>query len=157
MDEGWGARGTMRTRSEAAPLLRWTLARLGLSLLALAAAPVAGHAADPLVPLSGVYDTRILLTLGITLGIASLFLIVLLILFGWRKRAYKSNFGTLDGWLQAHLYFGIVALPLVLLHGAFLFRDTLATAAFVVLALLVSWRAGSAFCADRAAACGSLI
>lgn len=75
--------------------------------------------------------------LGITLGIVSLILIVLLILFGWRKRAYKSNIGTLDGWLQAHLYFGILALPLVLLHGAFLFRDTLATAAFVVLALVV--------------------
>lgn len=75
--------------------------------------------------------------LGIGLGIASLILIVLLLLFGWRKRAYKSNFGTLDGWLQAHLYFGILALPLVLLHAAFLFRDTLATAAFVVLALVV--------------------
>lgn len=75
--------------------------------------------------------------LGILLGIASLVLIVLLILFGWRKRAYKSNLGTLDGWLQAHLYFGVVALPLVLLHAGFLFRDKLATAAFVVLALVV--------------------
>jgi len=59
----------MRTRSEAAPLLKRTLARLGLSLAVAIALPVAGQAADPLVPLSAVYDTRMLLTLGITLGI----------------------------------------------------------------------------------------
>jgi hypothetical protein len=75
--------------------------------------------------------------LGILLGLASLALIVLLLLFGWRKRAYKSRLGTLDGWLQAHLYFGLVALPLVLFHAGFLFRDKLATAAFVTLALVV--------------------
>lgn len=69
MGEGWGARGTMRTRSEAAPLLKRTLARLGLSLAVVIALPVAAQAADPLVPLSAVYDTRMLLTLGITLGI----------------------------------------------------------------------------------------
>lgn len=76
-------------------------------------------------------------TLGIWLGLASLALIGLLILFGWRKRAYKSTLGTLDGWLQAHLYFGIVALPLVLFHAGFLFRDKLATAAFATLVLVV--------------------
>ena len=59
----------MRTRSEAAPLLKRTLARLGLSLAVVIALPVAAQAADPLVPLSAVYDTRMLLTLGITLGI----------------------------------------------------------------------------------------
>ena len=69
MGEAWGARGTMRTRSEAAPLLKRTLACLGLSLAVVIALPVAAQAADPLVPLSAVYDTRMLLTLGITLGI----------------------------------------------------------------------------------------
>ena len=59
----------MRTRSEAAPLLKRALARLGLSLAVVIALPVAAQAADPLVPLSPVYDTRMLLTLGITLGI----------------------------------------------------------------------------------------
>jgi len=76
--------------------------------------------------------------LGILLGIASLVLIVLLILFGWRKRAYKSGFGTLDGWLQAHLYFGIVAVPLVFFHSGFLFRDTLAITALAVLLVVVA-------------------
>ena len=43
MGEGWGARGTMRTRSEAAPLLKRTLARLGLSLAVVIALPVAAQ------------------------------------------------------------------------------------------------------------------
>src|SRR5262245_59850681 len=65
-----GARGTMRTRSEAAPLLKRPLVRLGLSLLALfAVLPSQAQAVEALVPLSGTYDMRMLLTLGITLGI----------------------------------------------------------------------------------------
>src|SRR5262245_21575820 len=65
-----GAQGAMRTRSEAAPLLKRTLARLGFSLAVVIALPMAAaQAADPLLPLSAVYDTRMLLTLGITLGI----------------------------------------------------------------------------------------
>ncbi|HEV3242579.1 MAG TPA: PAS-domain containing protein, partial [Methyloceanibacter sp.] len=60
----------MRTwGGEAAPLAGWPVACLCLALLLAAALPFTAHAADPLVPLSGVYDTRMLLTLGITLGI----------------------------------------------------------------------------------------
>ena len=63
-----GARGTMRTRrGKAAPFARWRQVRLCLSLL-LTAPPFPAQAAS-VVPLSGIYDTRILLTLGITLGI----------------------------------------------------------------------------------------
>jgi signal transduction histidine kinase len=66
----WGARGTMRTwRGVSARLAGWPPALLCLALLLAAALPFPAHAADPLVPLSGVYDTRMLLTLGITLGI----------------------------------------------------------------------------------------
>lgn len=106
----------------------WLLAAT-IALLALAA--LYGQAMAAGEPRHG--GTR----LGILLGFASLGLISLLLLFAWRKRAYKSRLGTLDGWLQAHLYFGIVALPLVLFHAGFLFRDKLAVAAFVTLALVV--------------------
>ena len=59
----------MRTsRGESARLVGWPLVCLCLALL-LAALPLPVQAASPLVPLSQVYDTRILLTLGITLGI----------------------------------------------------------------------------------------
>jgi signal transduction histidine kinase len=64
----WGARGTMRTRrGEAVWLARWPRSRLCLFLL-LAPLPFPAYAASA-IPSSGVYDTRILLTLGITLGI----------------------------------------------------------------------------------------
>jgi signal transduction histidine kinase len=67
---GGGAPGIMRTwRSKAARLVRWPLAQLWLSLLLVAGFASQATAAESLLPLSGVYDTRILLTLGITLGI----------------------------------------------------------------------------------------
>ena len=48
---------------------RRPLALLRLPALLIAALASPACAAETLVPLSGVYDTRILLTLGITLGI----------------------------------------------------------------------------------------
>jgi signal transduction histidine kinase len=67
---GGGARGIMRTWSgkPKAPARR-SLARLRLPALLIAAFASPAYAAESLIPLSGVYDTRILLTLGITLGI----------------------------------------------------------------------------------------
>jgi signal transduction histidine kinase len=60
----------MRTwGGEAVRLAGWPLAPLFMALLLAAAVPSPAHAADPLVPPSGMYDTRMLLTLGITLGI----------------------------------------------------------------------------------------
>src|SRR6478736_3949594 len=70
MGAEWGARGTMRIwRGEYARLAGWPPALLCLALLLAAARPLPAHAADALVPLSQVYDIRMLLTLGITLGI----------------------------------------------------------------------------------------
>lgn len=75
---------------------------------------------------------------GLALGAAGLLLILLMLLFGWRKRAYSSRIGTLEGWMQAHVWLGLLTLPVVLLHTAFRFRDQLAIAAFVLLALVVA-------------------
>jgi signal transduction histidine kinase len=69
MGEEWGARGTMPTRGEAAPSLRWPRALLCLLALPATTLPSPAHAVAGLVPLSSVYDMRMLLTLGITLGI----------------------------------------------------------------------------------------
>jgi signal transduction histidine kinase len=57
----WGSKATAHARRP--------LALLRLTALLIAAIASPAYAADPLIPLSGVYDTRILLTLGITLGI----------------------------------------------------------------------------------------
>ena len=67
---GGGARGIMRTCGcKPTARARRPLALLRLPALLIAAFAFPACAAESLIPLSGVYDTRILLTLGITLGI----------------------------------------------------------------------------------------
>ncbi|MEM9556929.1 MAG: hypothetical protein AAGC60_21905 [Acidobacteriota bacterium] len=81
---------------------------------------------------------------GLTYGVLAVGLILLLTAFGWRKRAYRSTLGTLDGWLQVHVYFGLATVPIVLFHAGFRFHDRLATAAFVVMtAVVLSGLAGA--------------
>jgi hypothetical protein len=74
---------------------------------------------------------------GLAYGIAAALLVVVLALFGLRKRAYRSKLGTLEGWLQAHVYLGLLVLLVALLHTGFRFADRVAVAAFVVLAVVV--------------------
>jgi len=77
---------------------------------------------------------------GLAYGIAAAVLIVYLALFGWRKRAYRSKLGTLEGWLQAHVVLGFLVFFVALLHTGFRFEDKVALATFVALALV--WLSG---------------
>lgn len=74
---------------------------------------------------------------GLTLGFAALALILLLLAFGVRKRAYRSRLGRMETWLQSHVYLGLLSVVVVLLHTGFRFEDKLAVTAFVVLVLVV--------------------
>src|SRR5207244_12463123 len=76
-------------------------------------------------------------TLGIAYGIAGSALIVLLAAFGIRKRAYRSTFGTLENWMQSHIYLGLLAGVILLLHTGFRFHDGIAVATFVLVAIVV--------------------
>lgn len=83
---------------------------------------------------------------GIGYGLAASALVLLLVAFGWRKRAYRSKVGTLEGWLQAHVYLGVLVLLVVLLHTGFRFEDRVALAAFVAMGLVsLSGVVGAAF------------
>lgn len=75
--------------------------------------------------------------LGLTLGFASLALILLLLYYGVRKRRYKSTFGRMEVWLQSHVYLGLLSLVVVVLHSGLRFEDPLAVTALVVLAAVV--------------------
>jgi cytochrome b561 len=75
--------------------------------------------------------------LGVAYGFVALALFGILLAFGVRKRAYRSTVGTLSGWLQAHLYLGVLVLLVVLLHAGFEMKDRVAAAAFVCMALVV--------------------
>ena len=75
--------------------------------------------------------------LGYTLGIVGALLIVWLILFGMRKRAYRSNLGSVRGWLSAHIWLGLSLLVVATLHTGFQFGINLHTLAYALMVLVI--------------------
>lgn len=75
--------------------------------------------------------------LGYTLGIIGALLIVWLILFGMRKRAYRSNLGTVRGWLSAHIWLGISLLVVATLHTGFQFGINIHTLAYTLMVVVI--------------------
>jgi hypothetical protein len=73
---------------------------------------------------------------GLIYGTIGLGLIVVLMVYGIRKRSYKSSWGTMEGWLHAHIYIGLIAVCAALLHSGFRFHDKIAVVALVFLALV---------------------
>lgn len=76
--------------------------------------------------------------LGYTLGAVGAVLIVWLMSFGIRKRAYASNAGTVQGWLSAHVYLGVSLLVVVTLHAGFQLGWNVHTLAYVLMCVVVA-------------------
>jgi hypothetical protein len=74
---------------------------------------------------------------GYTLGTLATFMIAWLTWFGIRKRRYASTTGTLQGWLSAHVYFGLALPVIVLLHSGFQVGWNVHTLAFVIMAIVI--------------------
>ena len=99
--------------------LKWAASLCGISiLLYLLHEP-------PVEPNGGTW-------LGYTLGTIGAGLIVWLLMFGIRKRAYTSNLGTLRGWLSAHVYLGLALALVATLHAGFEFGWNVHTLAYVL-------------------------
>lgn len=75
--------------------------------------------------------------IGLIFGTAGYLLILLLAYYGIRKRSYRSRFGTLEQWLQSHIYLGLLVLVLLSLHTGGRFNDTIAVTTFVLAAVVV--------------------
>ena len=75
---------------------------------------------------------------GIAYGIFGTLAILVLLYFGVRKRSYRSTWGTLDGWLQSHIYLGLLSALVIFFHSGFRFHDRVAVAAFVTLGVVVA-------------------
>ena len=73
---------------------------------------------------------------GLVYGTLGLGVVLVLMYYGVRKRSYKSSWGTLEGWLHAHVYLGLIAVVTILLHSGFRFHDKVAVAALVLLSLV---------------------
>ncbi len=75
--------------------------------------------------------------LGYSLGVLGAVMIAWLTWFGVRKRDYRSGSGTVQGWLSAHVYFGLSLLVIVLLHAGFQFGWNIHTLAFALMTLVI--------------------
>ena len=75
---------------------------------------------------------------GLGYGIAGTALILLLAFFGIRKRWYRATFGTLEQWLQSHIYLGLLVLVVLFFHTGFRFHDRIAIATFVLVVIVVA-------------------
>lgn len=75
--------------------------------------------------------------LGYTLGTIAAVLIVWLMLLGIRKRSYRSNMGSVQGWTSAHVYLGTSLIIIATLHSAFEFGWNIHTLAYALMIVVI--------------------
>ena len=75
---------------------------------------------------------------GLAYGTIGFFLCYLLAFFGVRKRWYRSTFGTVEQWMQSHIYLGILVLVILLFHTGGRFHDKVAVATLILVAIVVA-------------------
>src|SRR5229473_1799724 len=75
---------------------------------------------------------------GLIYGTIGFFLCFLLAFFGIRKRWYRSTFGTVEQWMQSHIYLGILVLVILIFHTGGRFDDKVAVATLILVAIVVA-------------------
>ncbi len=75
--------------------------------------------------------------MGLVYGGLGLFVILLLMFYGVRKRQYRAQRTSLQAWLSSHAYLGLLTLILIPMHAGFRFGLNVHTLAFVLLAFVV--------------------
>ena len=75
--------------------------------------------------------------LGYTLGTIGALLILWLMLLGVRKRRYRANVGSLQGWTSAHVYLGVSLIIIATLHSAFEFGCNVHTLAYALMIVVI--------------------
>lgn len=74
---------------------------------------------------------------GLLYGVIGTVLIGVLMYLGVRRRSYSSQLGSLQGWVSAHVYLGLLTLVVIPLHAGFRFGLDVHTLAFVLLVIVV--------------------
>ncbi|MEX2327819.1 MAG: hypothetical protein WD558_08800, partial [Pseudomonadales bacterium] len=75
--------------------------------------------------------------LGYTLGTLGAVLILWLLYLGRRKRNFIHGWGTVRGWVSAHVYFGVSLLLVATLHSGFQFGINIHTLAYGLMCLVI--------------------
>ncbi len=75
--------------------------------------------------------------LGYTLGTIGALMILWLAYLGRRKRNFSKGWGTVRGWVSAHVYFGASLIVIATLHTGFQFGGNIHTLAFVLMCLVI--------------------
>lgn len=75
--------------------------------------------------------------LGYTLGTIGAILIIWLMCFGLRKRAYSANIGSVKMWLSAHVYLGFSLLIIATLHAGFHFGVNVQTLTYALTVIVI--------------------
>jgi len=75
--------------------------------------------------------------LGYTLGTVGALLIVWLLYLGRRKRNFAAGWGTVRGWVSAHVYLGASLLVVATLHTGFQFGVNVHTLAYGLMCLVI--------------------
>ena len=75
---------------------------------------------------------------GLVYGTTGFFLCYLLAFFGIRKRWYRSTFGTVEQWMQSHIYLGILVMVILIFHTGGRFNDKVAVATLILVAIVVA-------------------
>jgi hypothetical protein len=76
--------------------------------------------------------------MGLIYGVAGFFLCFLLAFFGIRKRWYRSRFGTVEQWMQSHIYLGLLVMIILVFHAGGRFHDRVAVATLILVAVVVA-------------------
>jgi hypothetical protein len=74
---------------------------------------------------------------GLVYGSVGFVLCFLLAFFGVRKRWYRSTFGTVEQWMQSHIYLGVFVLVILLFHTGGRFNDKVAVTTLILVAIVV--------------------
>jgi hypothetical protein len=75
---------------------------------------------------------------GFTCGVAGGLIILFELLFWWRKRVRTWRIGRAQSWMRAHIWFGLLCLPLLIWHSGFRLGGMLSTVLMVLLVVVVA-------------------
>lgn len=70
-------------------------------------------------------------------GIVAALLVLLLSFLGVKKRLYRLDLGRGEVWVKSHIYLGVLAAVVALLHSGFRWHDRLALLALLLMAFVV--------------------